>query len=350
MNKLKALARSRGVLLADGATGSNLFEAGLQTGDSPELWNDEYPDRIAGNYRSFIEAGSDIILTNTFGGNRYRLGLHGVGHRVDELNFKAARIAREQVDVLDHTVLIGGSIGPTGEILEPLGSLSILQAADAFAEQARALERGGADLLWIETMSSREEAESALLGASATGLPAVLTFSVDTNGRTMMGLSPSDIVDFGNSVSSRPVAIGVNCGTGAAEITAALVNIMNARRGPVSSMAIVVKANCGIPEYVGGKIVYSGTVDSMSEYVKLAVDAGADIIGGCCGTTWEHVRAMRGVLDAHVRGEMPDAAAIESRLGPISAGARAQLQGDLSIAGGAARPQAQRRPRSRRRR
>ncbi len=350
MDKLSELVRERGVLLADGATGSNLFEAGLQTGDSPELWNDEYPERIAGNYRSFIESGSDIILTNTFGGNRYRLGLHGSGHRVDELNFKAARIAREQVDVLDHTVLVGGSIGPTGEILEPLGSLSIQQAADAFAEQARALERGGADLLWIETMSSREEAESALIGTSAVSLPVVLTFSVDTNGRTMMGLSPSDIFDFGNAAPNRPAAIGVNCGTGAAETVAALVNIMSARRDSVSSMAIVVKANCGIPEYVDGRIVYSGTVETMSEYVKLAVDAGADIIGGCCGTTSEHVRSMRGALDTHVRGEVPDAVAIESRLGSISAGARAQLQGDLSIAGGAARPRVPRKSRSRRRR
>lgn len=341
--------KERGVLLADGATGSNLFEAGLQAGDSPELWNDAHPDRIARNYQSFIEAGSDIILTNTFGGNSYRLGLHGAAHRVDELNFKAARIAKEQVDVLDRTVLIGGSIGPTGEILEPIGSLSIQQAADAFAEQARALEQGGADMLWIETMSSREEAESALLGAAVTTLPVVLTFSVDTNGRTMMGLSPSDIVDFGNTASNKLAAIGVNCGTGAAEILAALVNVMNARRNSAASTMIVVKANCGIPEYVDGKIVYSGTVETMSEYVKLAVDAGADIVGGCCGTTSEHIRAMRRALDGHVREGMPDAAAIESRLGPISAGARAQMQGDLTIAGGAVRPPSGRNSRRRRR-
>ena len=191
---LNQLLQERGVLLADGATGSNLFSAGLQTGDSPELWNDLFPERIAAQYQSFVDAGSDIILTNTFGGTRYRLGMHGAQDRVAELNIKAAKIARQQVDRTGRKIVVGGSMGPTGEIMAPLGNLTQAQAADAFEEQAWALKQGGVDVLWIETMSSREEVEAAVIGASRVGLPVVATFSVDTNGRTMMGLAPADIV------------------------------------------------------------------------------------------------------------------------------------------------------------
>ena len=335
MESLFSILNERRVLLADGATGSNLFEAGLQTGDSPELWNDLFPERIAAHYQRFIEAGSDIILTNSFGGNRYRLGLHDAAGRVEELNVKAARIATEQVNRQNRRIIIGGSIGPTGEIIEPLGSLSVVQASEAFAEQALALEMGGVDMLWIETMSSLEEAQAALVGASKTDLPAAVTFSVDTNGRTMMGLTPADIVTFGHTNSYKPAAIGVNCGIGAADLIAALVNMQNEIRSLSSSMIIIAKANCGVPEYVDGKIVYSGTEQIMSEYTKMAVDAGASIIGGCCGTTPEHVNAMRKALDQHSRRGIPDLEAIESRLGKVSAGARAQMRGDLSIAGGA---------------
>ena len=145
-NLLSDLLQECGVLLADGATGSNLFSAGLQTGDSPELWNDIYPDRIAAQYNAFVAAGSDIILTDTFGGTHYRLGLHNAADRVAELNIKAARIARECVQKADKVVLVGGSMGPTGEILEPLGALTRDQAIDAFEEQARALQEGGVDV------------------------------------------------------------------------------------------------------------------------------------------------------------------------------------------------------------
>jgi len=205
---IERLLAERGVLLADGATGSNLFERGLQTGDAPELWNARHPRRIASQYQAFIDAGSDIILTNTFGGSRQRLQRHAAAHRVAELNRAGAAIARECVSRAGRRILIGGSMGPSGEIMQPLGALSHAAAADAFAEQAAALKDGGADVFWIETMSSREEVQAAVDGAARVGLPIVATFSVDTNGRTMMGLAPADIVALSARMPRAPDAIG----------------------------------------------------------------------------------------------------------------------------------------------
>jgi 5-methyltetrahydrofolate--homocysteine methyltransferase len=265
-NRLTSLLAERAWLLADGATGSNLFNSGLQSGDAPELWNDAHPERISALHRAFVEAGADIILTNSFGGTRHRLKLHKAEGRVAELNEQAARLARAEADRSGRVVLVGGSVGPTGEILEPLGPLSQGAAVEAFAEQAGALARGGADLIWIETMSSVEETEAAVAGARTTSLPVVATLSFDTNGRTMMGITPSE----------------------------------------------------------------------MADYARLALDSGARIIGGCCGTTPEHLRIMRQALEAHVRAAQPDLATIESRLGAISTGAQAQLRGELSREAGAA--------------
>lgn len=348
-HKLEKLLGRKGVLLADGATGSNLFSVGLLTGDSPELWNDIYPQRIAAQYQTFLDAGSDIILTNTFGGTRYRLALHDAAKRVHELNVKGARIAVQQVESAGREVVIGGSMGPTGEILEPLGSLTAAAAADAFEEQALALQEGGVDVLWIETMSSREEVLAAIAGATRAGLPVVATFSVDTNGRTMMGLAPADIVDLSLSIRDVPFAIGANCGVGASELVAAVMNMQHALRKHDRDMIIIAKANCGVPQYIDGDIVYSGTTEIMADYMRLAVNAGARIIGGCCGTTPAHISAMREALDTHTPGDAPDLAAIESRLGAVSAGARAQLAGDLSIAAGALRQPRVRNARRRRR-
>ncbi|MEZ5825352.1 MAG: homocysteine S-methyltransferase family protein [Geminicoccaceae bacterium] len=166
MDRFQTLIAERGVLLADGGMGTALFRRGLETGDCPELWNVDHPDRVADVHREFVEAGSDIILTNSFGGNAMRLKLHDAQDRVGELNRSAAQIARSVADTADRTVLVAGSMGPTGEILAPVGSLSIEDAADAFAEQARALAEGGVDLL-CETLSSQEELEAALAGGIA---------------------------------------------------------------------------------------------------------------------------------------------------------------------------------------
>ena len=336
-NKLNDLIAERGLLLADGATGTNLFAVGLQTGDAPELWNIEYPDRISDLHRSFVDAGSDIILTNSFGGTHYRLALHKAGHRVAELNIAAAKLARAEADAADRTVLVAGSMGPTGEILAPNGPVSIDQARQAFAEQAKALAEGGVDILWIETISSAEEIEAAVLGASDAGLPIVYTVSIDTNGRTMMGMTAAETLTISTGLDASITAIGSNCGVGASEVVAAICNLATAADSLGVKPALVAKANCGIPDYVDGKIVYSGTPELMAHYATLSANAGATIIGGCCGTTAMHIKAMRDALDSWQPGEKsPDAEAIVEALGELSQGARAQMAGDLSVAGGSA--------------
>jgi 5-methyltetrahydrofolate--homocysteine methyltransferase len=332
-NRFSRLLASRPWLLADGATGSNLFDVGLISGDAPELWNIDHPDRIAALHRSFVDAGADIILTNSFGGTRYRLKLHKAEDRVAELNELAARIARQVADASGREVAVAGSMGPTGEIMEPIGPLTFAQAKQAFAEQARSLAAGGVDVLWIETMSSREEVEAAVAGAATVGLPIVCTLSFDTNGRTMMGLSPSDFSGIEKTLVPRLAACGTNCGVGASEVVACIHNLAEAM-GP--DVVLVAKGNCGIPQYVDGAICYNGTPELMAVYARMALDAGARIIGGCCGTSPKHLRAMRDALDAHTKGASPELDVIVSTLGEVSTGARAQWGGELSRLGGAA--------------
>ncbi len=343
IDRLTPLLAQRPWLLADGATGSNLFDRGLRSGDAPEFWNADHPDRIAALHRAFIEAGADIILTNSFGGTRHRLKLHKSEHRVSELNERAARIARTEADRAGRIVLVAGSMGPTGEILEPLGPLTLDAARESFAEQAVALACGGADLLWIETLSSVEETEAAIAGARTADLPVVATLSFDTNGRTMMGITPSELAALHRK--HHLAACGSNCGTGPSELVACIVNLATASE---ASAILVAKANCGIPQWVDGEIRFNGTPELMAQYACMAFDAGARIIGGCCGTTPEHLRVMRRALEAHARGPAPDLAAIEARLGAISTGATAQLRGELGREAGAAPGATGRRTRSHR--
>ncbi len=324
-NRLQRLLDTRPWLLADGATGTNYFAAGLETGDAPELWNLDHPVRVAALHEAFIAAGSDIILTNSFGGTRHRLKLHKAEHRVAEINRAAAAIARRTADASGRGVVVAGSMGPTGEILAPLGPLSEADAADAFAEQGAALAEGGADVLWIETMSSEEELRAAIRGAERAGLPYVCTLSFDTNGRTMMGVTPTRVARLMHELAPGPMAYGGNCGTGASELMAALLNMADATEpGDV----LVAKSNCGIPAYVDGHIHYSGTPELMADYARLCRDAGVRIIGGCCGTTPEHVVAMHAALMTHEPGERPDLATVIARLGEVSKGAQTQLGGE----------------------
>ncbi len=332
-NRFTHLLATRPWLLADGATGSNLFDVGLMSGDAPELWNTEHPERITKLHQDFVDAGADIILTNSFGGTVYRLKLHNAQGRMAELNTRAAQIARQVADASGRTVAVAGSMGPTGEIMEPIGPLTFAQAKAAFAEQALALAAGGADVLWIETMSSREEVEAAVAGAAVAGLPIVCTLSFDTNGRTMMGISPSDFSGIEKTLSPRLAACGTNCGVGASEVVACIHNLAQAM-GP--EVVLVAKGNCGIPQYVDGAICYNGTPEIMANYARMALDAGARIIGGCCGTSAKHLRAMREALDAHTKSDSPTLEAIVSTLGEVSTGARAQWGGEQSRLGGAA--------------
>lgn len=318
-DKLQNRLATRPWLLADGATGTNFFARGLEHGDAPEIWNLERPEEVIAHYRSFIDAGSDIILTNTFGGTRNRLKLHKAEDRCFEINKVAAELAVEAAKRSGREdVIVAGSIGPTGDLFEPLGPLTIEAGAEAFAEQARGLEAGGADVLWMETLSSVDEVKAAVSGAAATELPMALTLSFDTNGRTMMGVTPGDLVSLTHDLHPFPVAFGGNCGTGASELMAALLHMTETT---LDGDVLIAKSNCGIPEYQDGKIVYTGTPELMADYARLAVDLGARIIGGCCGTTPEHISAMRSALLSHTKGEKPSLDDIVTRLGPISKGA-----------------------------
>ncbi|HEX2147328.1 MAG TPA: betaine--homocysteine S-methyltransferase, partial [Pseudorhizobium sp.] len=275
-NPLHDLLAEKGVLLADGATGTNLFAMGLEAGEAPELWNESQPEKIDRLHQDFVDAGADIILTNSFGGTRHRLKLHNAENRVFELNKRAAEIARAVADRSPQKVIVAGSVGPTGELLMPLGAMTYEDAVAAFAEQIEGLKAGGADLAWIETMSAADEIRAAAEAATKVGLPYTYTGSFDTAGKTMMGLDPKDIHAVAKDIGEGPVATGANCGVGASDILSSLLDMTAADPQAIT----IVKGNCGIPEYRGAEIHYSGTPPLMAEYARLARDAGARIIGG----------------------------------------------------------------------
>lgn len=302
------------VLLADGATGTNYFEAGLGPGEPPELWNSTAPERVQDLHRRFVEAGADVILTNSFGGTRHRLKLHGLDNRVGELSRLAAELAGEVAAAADRPVAVAGSVGPTGELFEPLGALTPEVATASFREQIEGLRAGGADVVWIETMSAPEEVRAAAQAAIDAGMPYVATCSFDTAGRTMMGLMPGLLVDVFADLAVQPLAYGANCGVGAPDI---LVSI-GAMAERHADHLIVCKGNCGIPRFHGAEIVYSGTPELMANYARLAIDMGARIIGGCCGTSPTHLAAIREAIDTHERGPSPDVATIIEQVGPLT--------------------------------
>lgn len=312
-NPLSDLLAEKTVLVADGATGTSLFAMGLEAGEAPELWNEARPENITKLHQDFVDAGADIILTNSFGGTRHRLKLHHAQDRVHELNSKAAAIARAVADKAPRKVIVAGSVGPTGELLIPLGAMSYEDAVNAFEEQIEGLKAGGADVAWIETMSAPDEIRAAAEAAVKVGMPYVYTGSFDTAGKTMMGLAPKDIHGVAPDIGEGPIAVGANCGVGASDILATLLSMSEAAPGST----IVVKGNCGIPEFRGEKIYYSGTPPLMAEYAHLAIDAGARIIGGCCGTSCEHLAAIREAVDAHVAGPRPSLDLIVEKIGPL---------------------------------
>ena len=313
VNPIDALLAEKGILLADGATGTNLFAMGLEAGEAPELLLETAPETIAALHQQFVDAGADIILTNSFGGTRHRLKLHHAQDRAFELNRKAAEVARSVADNAGRKVIVAGSVGPTGELLIPLGALSYEEAVAAFVEQIEGLKAGGADVAWIETMSAPDEIRAAAEAAIKVGLPYTYTGSFDTAGCTMMGLLPKDIHGVADGLGSEPIAVGANCGVGASDILATLLDMSAAR----PEATIIVKGNCGIPEFRGAEIHYSGTPELMSDYVRLAIDSGAKIIGGCCGTSFEHLAAMRVALDAHQKTSRPTVETIVERIGPL---------------------------------
>ena len=313
-NAFTRMLETRDWILADGATGTNLFNMGLQSGDAPEMWNDEHPDRIKKLYSLAVNAGSDIFLTNSFGGNASRLKLHGAEKRAHELSRISAEIGREVADTAGRPVVVAGSVGPTGEIMAPMGTLTHEVAVEMFHEQAEGLKEGGADVLWLETISAHQEYRAAAEAFKLVDMPWVGTMSFDTAGRTMMGLTSSGMSDMVEALDNPPAAYGANCGVGASDLMRTILGFV----AQGSERPIVAKGNAGIPKYVDGHIHYDGTPDLMAEYACLARDAGAKIIGGCCGTMAEHLGKMRNALETRPRGDRPSLEEIADKLGGFS--------------------------------
>ena len=303
MNLIDKKINDQGWVLADGATGTNYFSRGLEAGYPPELWCIEKPHEVIRLHKMFLKSGCDIILTNSFGSNKCRLKLHGAEKRVVELNKIAAELASKAAKThYEETGLkkiVAGSMGPTGELFEPLGPLTKSSAIQTYTEQAKGLAEGGADFLWIETISSLEETDAAISGAKTTNIPIIVTMTFDTAGKSMMGVSPSNYADY---VSKQGVyAFGANCGLGPAEIIDSIVKMDKKH-----NINIVAKGNCGIPEFSDGFIHYPMTPQLMGIYAKLVRDAGASIIGGCCGTTPEQTFAMNHALSSSKQLKKPN--------------------------------------------
>ena len=311
---LSRLLTERDWLLADGATGTNLFNMGLSSGEPPEFWNLQQPDNIRALYRNAVNAGSDLFLTNSFGGNASRLKLHQAQGQVGELNKVAAALGREIADAAGRPVVVAGSIGPTGEIFEPMGTMTHALAVEIFHEQAEALKEGGADVLWIETMSAFEEYAAAAEAAVKAGLPWCGTMSFDTAGRTMMGITSATLADKVEKMAHPPLAFGANCGVGASDLMRTVLGF----EATGTHRPIIAKGNAGIPKYHDGHIHYDGTPELMAEYAVLARDAGVKIIGGCCGTMPNHLAAMRAALESRPRGPKPTVDDIQAKLGAFS--------------------------------
>ena len=290
--RFRDLLAESGPILADGAMGTMLFANGLQFGDPPEVWNLAHPDIVRRIQRGYLEAGSRILLTNTFGANRLRLGLHGLSERVDELNRTAAILARAEVNAAGGTALVAGDIGPSGEIVQPLGTLDYDIAVDVFREQAASLAAGGVDLIWIETMSDLNEMKAAIEGVRrvAPGIALVTTMTFDTRGYTMMGVSPEQAVEA--MVAWGADAVGGNCGNGPDE----LVPVIEKMRTVDPDAVLVAKSNAGMPELVDMRAVYRADPPSMAAYGVQLHEAGARIVGACCGSSPDHLRAMHAAL------------------------------------------------------
>jgi 5-methyltetrahydrofolate--homocysteine methyltransferase len=308
------LLAKKGYLMADGATGTNLFNMGLASGEPPELWNTDEPAKVRKLYSFAVDAGSDLFLTNSFGANASRLKLHGAEKRTHELARVAAELGREVADRAGRPVIVAGSVGPTGEIMEPVGALSHSLAVEMFHEAADGLKAGGADIGWLETISAPEEYKAAAEGFALAGLDWCGTMSFDTAGRTMMGLTSEGMVDMVHGLDNAPMAYGANCGTGASDLLRTVLGFA----GKGGQLPIIAKGNAGIPKYHEGHIHYDGTPELMAEYAVLARDCGASVIGGCCGTMPEHLAAMRAALDERPRGEAPSLEQIVAVLGPFS--------------------------------
>ena len=292
------LLDAKGYVVADGAMGTQLFAVGLCAGDPPEAWNVTHAEDVRAIHRAYLRAGADLAVTNSFGGTRFRLALHGLEDEVVELNEAAARVARIEADAeVERTgrpVLVAGSMGPTGELLVPMGNMSATACEAAFAEQAAGLAAGGADLLWIETMSDLDEVEAAVRGArSACDLPVATTMSFDTAGCTMMGVTGTEMAQRLGGLGL--AAIGANCGNNVADTEAAVIAAAAASPGT----PVISKPNAGVPVWSGDSLVYDGTPEVLAAHAHRARAAGAAVIGSCCGSTPAHTAKIAAVLQGN---------------------------------------------------
>jgi methionine synthase I (cobalamin-dependent) len=278
-------------VLFDGAMGTMLQQLGLDDGGSGELWNVERPADVASVHEAYLRAGAKVITTNTFGGTRPRLAMHGLADRVEELNRAGAQVARAAAEPFG--ALVAGGLGPTGELLEPLGTLTAEQATGLFAEQLRGLVAGGIDLVLIETMSDLAEVEAAVCAAKlvAPGVPVVATLSFDTHLRTMMGVTPSAAVLALGALGV--AAVGANCGRGPGEMETVIAQMNQARP---DGLLLIAQSNAGLPQLVGDRFEYDAPPAAMGEHARRLRAVGADLIGACCGSTPEHVQAMHQAL------------------------------------------------------
>ncbi len=293
-------ALSKGVLAVDGAMGTMLQNVGLTDGGAPELWNVEHPDRVEDVLEQYAAAGARMITTNTFGGTRGRLQMHGLEDRLAELNIAGAQIARRVADRHPGTFVMG-DVGPSGELMEPMGTLSLKGAQEIFAEQIAALAEGGVDGILIETMSDLGEIEAAVKAAQAVapGLPIATTLSFDTNLRTMMGVKPGMAVAALSALGVR--IIGANCGRGVDEmlvIAGELAAERDKSGAPTadSGVFLITQSNSGLPKLVGDTFIYEGTPEEMATYARQMKELGINAVGSCCGSTPAHTAAIAAVL------------------------------------------------------
>ena len=275
-------------LISDGAMGTMLQEAGLTDGGAPELWNVEHPEKVAEILDEYAKNGANLLTTNTFGGTKPRLQMHQLEDRVFELNKAAAELAKKVASKYPDCFVMG-DIGPSGELMEPMGTLTIDQAKEIFAEQIKGLVAGGVDAILIETMSDLAEVEAAVKAAQevAPGLPIIVTFSFDTNLRTMMGVKPEMAVKQISTLGVR--LIGANCGRGTDEMKIIAQELASARQ---PGTYLITQSNAGLPKLVGDEFIYDGTPEEMAKYAKEMKEIGINVIGSCCGSTPKHTKAI----------------------------------------------------------
>lgn len=279
-------------VIADGAMGSNLMAAGLMLGEAAELLNVTKPEIVQQVHRDYIDAGSQIVLANTFGGSRVSLTRQDVGKRTFELNEAGARNARAAADDVPQPVVVAGSIGPCGDLMQPYGPLTTESATEIFAGQASGLAAGGVDAFWIETMSDVNEVLAAIAGCqqAAPQIPIVTTMSFERKGRTMMGVKPEQALQ---AFKAQGVtALGANCGNGPDEV----IGVIEKMRAIDPDMILVAKANAGMPKMVGRQAVYDASPADMADYARAVHASGAQIIGACCGSTAVHIKAIAEAL------------------------------------------------------